>query len=255
MSDVMSGLARNDVVVITGAAQGIGRAIALALAARSARLALWDIDEQRCAGTAAECAAIGAQAIHSRVDVSDFHQVKSAAELTHQNYGPVFGLVNNAGIFPRATILDSTPELWRMVLGVNLLGMVFCVQAIVPSMIRQNRGVVVNIASGRALQGTPRGAHYAASKAGIVSLTKSMAMEFGPFGIRSNAVIPGITETAQPLADTTLEELRARGAHLPLGRIGQPEDIADAVVFLLSDESRYITGQSIAVNGGAIMIP
>ncbi|MEA3072071.1 MAG: hypothetical protein QOD29_3517, partial [Alphaproteobacteria bacterium] len=136
-----------------------------------------------------------------------------------------------------------------------LLGMVFCAQALVPSMITQRRGAVVNIASGRALQGTPRGAHYAASKTGIVSLTKSMAMEFGALGVRTNAVIPGVTETAQPLADATLEELNARAAHLPLGRIGQPEDIAEAVMFLLSDASRYMIGQSIAVNGGAIMIP
>jgi NAD(P)-dependent dehydrogenase (short-subunit alcohol dehydrogenase family) len=248
----MSGLAKDDVVVVTGAAQGIGRAIALALAARSARVHLWDVNEERCAQTAAECSAMGAKAISSRVDVSDESQVRSAGQMVLQTCGPVFGL---AGIFPRATILDSTPELWRSVLGANLLGMVFCAQALVLSMIPQRRGAVVNIASGRALQGTPRGAHYAASKAGIVSLTKSMAMEFGALGVRTNAVIPGVTETAQPLADATLEELNARAAHLPLGRIGQPEDIAEAVMFLLSDASRYMIGQSIAVNGGAIMIP
>jgi NAD(P)-dependent dehydrogenase (short-subunit alcohol dehydrogenase family) len=251
----MSGLAQNDVVVVTGAAQGIGRAIALALATRATRLALWDINAELCAQTAAQCTAIGGKAIYGEVDVSDHAQVQSAAEIVRQSLGPVFALVNNAGIFPRATILESTPQLWRSVLGVNLLGMVFCVQALVPAMLEQRRGVVVNIASGRALQGTPRGAHYAASKAGIVSLTKSMAMEFGPFGVRTNAVIPGVTETAQPLADSTLEELHARGAQLPLGRIAQPEDIADAVMFLLSDASRYMIGQSIAVNGGAIMIP
>jgi NAD(P)-dependent dehydrogenase (short-subunit alcohol dehydrogenase family) len=251
----MSGLAENDVVVVTGAAQGIGRAIALALAARSTRLALWDINAELCAQTAAQCTANGGKAICSKVDVSDHAQVQSAAEIVRQSFGPVFALVNNAGIFPRATILDSTPELWRSVLGVNLLGMVFCVQALVPAMLEQGRGVVVNIASGRALQGTPRGAHYAASKAGIVSLTKSMAVEFGPLGIRTNAVIPGVTETAQPLADATLAELRARGAQLPLGRIGQPDDIAEVVMFLLSAASRYMIGQSIAVNGGAIMIP
>jgi NAD(P)-dependent dehydrogenase (short-subunit alcohol dehydrogenase family) len=251
----MSGLEKDDAVVVTGAAQGIGRAIALALAARSARLALWDVNEERCARTAAECTASGAKAICSRVDVSDQSQVQSAAEIVLQTYGPVSGLVNNAGIFPRATILESTGDLWRQVLGVNLLGMVFCAQALVPSMIKQRRGTIINIASGRALQGTPRGAHYAASKAGIVSLTKSMAMEFGPLGVRTNCVIPGVTETAQPLAEATIEELRERGAQLPLGRIGQPDDIAEAVMFLLSDASRYMIGQSIAVNGGAIMIP
>jgi len=251
----MTGLAKHDVVVVTGAAQGIGRAIALALAARSARLALWDVNEEHCAQTASECSAIGAKAISSRVDVSDPAQVQSAGQAVLRSYGPVFALVNNAGIFPRATILDSTPELWRSVLGVNLLGMVFCTQALVPSMIAQRRGAVVNIASGRALQGTPRGAHYAASKAGIISLTKSMAMEFGALGVRTNAVIPGVTETAQPLADASLEELSSRAAQLPLGRIGQPDDIADVVMFLLSDASRYMIGQSIAANGGAIMVP
>src|SRR5262249_1725770 len=192
----MSGLAQNDVVVVTGAAQGIGRAIALALSLRSTRLALWDINEEPCAQTAAACAANGSKAIYRKVDVSDHRQVQAAADATRETYGPAFGLVNNAGVFPRATIRDSTPELWRSVLGINLLGMVFCVQALVPAMIEQGRGAVVNIASGRALQGTPRGAHYAASKAGIISFTKSMAMEFGAYGVRANAVIPGVTETA-----------------------------------------------------------
>jgi NAD(P)-dependent dehydrogenase (short-subunit alcohol dehydrogenase family) len=251
----MSGLAENDVVVVTGAAQGIGRAIALALAARSARLALWDVKEEGCAATAGACAAIGLKPIYRKVDVSKHAEVHAAAKTVHDTYGDIFGLVNNAGVFPRATILDSTPELWRSVLGVNLLGMVFCAQAVIPAMIAQKRGVVVNVASGRGLQGTPRGAHYAASKAGVISLTKSMAMEFGGYGIRVNTVIPGITETAQPLADATIEELNARGAQLPLGRIGQPDDIAEVVVFLLSEASRYMTGQAVAVNGGAIMIP
>jgi NAD(P)-dependent dehydrogenase (short-subunit alcohol dehydrogenase family) len=251
----MGGLADNDVVVVTGAAQGIGRAIALALAARSARLALWDVKEEGCAATAAACAAIGPKPIYRKVDVSNHAEVHAAAKVVRDTYGAIFGLVNNAGIFPRAMILDSTPELWRSVLGVNLLGMVFCAQAVIPAMIAQKRGVVVNVASGRGLQGTPRGAHYAASKAGVISLTKSMAMEFGGDGIRVNTVIPGITETAQPLADATIEELNARGAQLPLGRIGQPDDIAEVVVFLLSEASRYMTGQAVAVNGGAIMIP
>jgi NAD(P)-dependent dehydrogenase (short-subunit alcohol dehydrogenase family) len=251
----MSGLAENDVVVVTGAAQGIGRAIALALAARSARLALWDVKEAGAAETAAACIALGAKAICAKVDVSNEDEVHAAARVVHETYGAPFALVNNAGIFPRATILESTPELWRSVLGVNLLGMVFCARALVPMMIEQKRGAVVNLASGRALQGTPRGAHYAASKAGIVSLTKSMAMEFGQFGIRVNTVIPGVTETAQPLADATIEELKARGTELPLGRIGQPDDIAEVAMFLLSNASRYITGQAIAANGGAIMIP
>ena len=152
-------------------------------------------------------------------------------------------------------ISEATAEAWVRVLGVNLLGTVFCSQAFAKNMIANGRGAIVNMASGRALQGTLRGAHYAASKAGIVSFTKSFALEFAEQGIRCNAIIPGVTETAQPLADTTLEELHSRGRKIPLGRIGQPEDIARVVAFLLSEDAAYMTGQSVAVNGGAQMLP
>lgn len=251
----MTGLRTGDAIVITGAAQGIGRAIALELARKGARLVLWDVAEEGCAGTADTCARLGVEALWHRVDVADPDQVNAAAKAAVDTFGAVFGLVNNAAIFPRSLILDATPELWRSVLAINLLGTVFCSQALGREMVAQKRGVIVNIASGRALHGTPRGAHYAASKAGIVSFTKSTALEFAAHGVRANAVIPGVTETAQPLADTTLEELRSRGARIPLGRIGQPEDIAGVVGFLFSDAASYMTGQAVAVNGGAIMVP
>jgi NAD(P)-dependent dehydrogenase (short-subunit alcohol dehydrogenase family) len=245
-----------DAVVVTGAAQGIGRAIALDLAHRQIRLALWDIDADGCARTAAACREIGVETVHSQVDMSDNNAVVLAADTSLKAFGSIFGLVSNAGIYPRASILDATPELWRMVLGVNLLGTVFAAKALAPAMIENKRGAIVNIASGRALQGTPRGAHYAASKAGIVSFTKSLALEMASHGIRANCLIPGVTETAQPLADSTLEDLKARGVRqIPLGRIGQPEDLTGAVHFLLSDAASFMTGQSIAVNGGAMMIP
>jgi NAD(P)-dependent dehydrogenase (short-subunit alcohol dehydrogenase family) len=251
----MSGLQTGDAVVITGAAQGIGRAVAIALARRGAKLALWDVLEEGLKETAAECLKLCADVITRKVDVSDPAHIAQAADEAITRFNGVFGLVNNAGIFPRVSILDVTPETWRSVLAVNLLGTVFCSQALARDMVKRKRGVVVNIASGRALQGTPRGAHYAASKAGIVSFTKSFALEFAAHGLRANCVIPGVTETAQPLADATLEELHERGKRIPLGRIGQPDDIARLVAFLLSEDAAYMTGQSVAVNGGAIMIP
>ncbi len=202
-----------------------------------------------------QCAQLRAEVITRIVDVSDPGQIAQGAEEAVAHFNGVFGLVNNAGIFPRVSILDVTPETWRAVLGVNLMGTVFCSQALARDMVKRGRGVVVNIASGRALQGTPRGAHYAASKAGIVSFTKSFALEFAKQGLRANCVIPGVTETAQPLADTTLEELHERGKRIPLGRIAQPEDIAKVVAFLFSDDAAYMTGQSVPVNGGVIMIP
>lgn len=251
----MSTLKAGDTVVVTGAAQGIGRTVAARLAGDGLNLALWDIDAEGCRETATLCETLGVTASSWGIDLGDTDSISATAEKVLATHGSVQGLVNNAGIFPRAALLDVTPETWRAVLNVNLLGTVFCTQAFARSMIEGGRGAIVNMASGRALQGTPRGAHYAASKAGIVSFTKSSALELAPYNIRCNGVIPGVTETAQPLADTTLEELRARGSKIPLGRIGQPEDITGAVRFLFSNEAAFMTGQCMVVNGGAQMVP
>ncbi len=248
-------LRAGDGMVVTGAAQGIGRAVALRLAGQSARLALWDVKPDGLAETAALCRKAGAEVLTAEVDMGEAAAVAAAAKAVGAAWAAPFGFVSNAGIFPRSAILETDPAVWERVLKINLIGAFLCARYLGPMMVARKRGAVVMIASGRALQGTPRGAHYAASKAGLVSFTKSLALELAPHGIRANCVIPGVTETAQPLEDSTLEEVRARGSRIPLGRIGQPEDIAAGVAMLLGPDAVYMTGQSVALNGGAIMIP
>ena len=157
--------------------------------------------------------------------------------------------------FPRARALDMKLAEWEQVLRVNLTGTFVCARAVAARMKEDGRGAIVNTASGRALAGAANGAHYSATKGGIIALTKSLALDWAGYGIRVNCVIPGITDTAQPRVEMGDNELYAMGARIPLGRIGQPQDIAAVVAFLLSDDAGYMTGQSIAVNGGAIMIP
>ena len=242
-------------LIVTGAAQGIGRAVALRLAVPGVNIAVWDTKANGVEDTASLCREQGATARASIVDVANADQIETAVIMFEREWGRPDGLVNNAGIFPRARALDITLTDWEQVLRVNLTGTFICARAVASRMKEDGRGAIVNMASGRALAGAANGAHYAASKGGIIALTKSLAHDWASYGIRVNCVIPGITDTAQPRIEMGDNELYAMGARIPLGRIGQPQDIAAAVAFLLGDDAAYMTGQSIAVNGGAIMIP
>lgn len=245
-----------DVVVVTGAAQGIGRAIAVRLAQDGFRAAVWDVSEDGASETVRLCRDVGGEARSWRVDISSEPEVERGVHAVEEAFGvPVFGLVNNAGIWPRAPVLEMPLDVWERTLRVNLTGAFLCARALGRRMAQAGRGAIVNIASGRALQGAREGAAYAASKGGILALTKSLALELAPYGVRVNCVIPGVTNTQMPRQGTTEEELFARGKAIPLGRIGQPEDIAAVVAFLFGPDAGYVTGQGIAVNGGAIMIP
>src|SRR6266849_8621211 len=242
-------------VIVTGAAPGIGRAVALHVASPGVHLAVWDVKRDGVEETAKLCREKGAAARAWTVDVGDADAIEAAVSAFERAWGKPDGLVNNAGIFPRARSLDMKLAEWEEVLRVNLTGTFVTARAVAARMKDLGRGAIVNTASGRALAGAANGAHYAASKGGIIALTKSLALDWAAYGIRVNCVIPGITDTAQQRGELSDDELYALGPRIPLGRIGQPDDIAAAVAFLLGGDSAYMTGQSIAVNGGAIMIP
>ena len=242
-------------VIVTGAAQGIGRAVALHLASPGVQLAVWDVKRDGVEETAKLCHEKGAVARAWTVDVGDADAIEAAVSAFERAWGKPDGLVNNAGIFPRARALDMKLAQWEEVLRVNLTGTFVTAREVAARMKDLGRGAIVNTASGRALAGAANGAHYAASKGGIIALTKSLALDWAAYGIRVNCVIPGLTDTAQPRVEMGDNELYAAGARIPMGRIGRPEDIAAVVAFLLSDDSGYMTGQSVAANGGAIMVP
>ena len=172
---------------------------------------------------------------------------------TGDDLGGIDILVNNAGIFPRSDFLDLAEAEWDRVLDVNLKGAFLCAQAVARTMVAQGRGgAIVNIASVIATTGSAPGVHYTASKAGLEGFTRATALALAPHGIRVNAIAPGVADTAQPRNGMTEDEITAHGAALPLGRILTPEEVADAAVFLASEEARQITGQTLHVNGGHI---
>lgn len=249
------GLKSGDAVVITGAAQGIGRAIALRLATAGVKLALWDVAEAGLAQTAEECRKRGSEAHPHIVDMADSQAIERGARKVLDQLGTPYSVINNAAIFPRSFVVDMDLEEWERVLRINLTAPFLLTKLFAHAMIDAKRGVVINVASTVGLRGDPRGAHYASSKAGLIALTKSYAQALGPNGIRVNCILPGISDTAQPLAGMTRDELLGKGRDIPLGRIGRAEDMAGIVAFLLGPDALYISGQSIAINGAAMAIP
>jgi 3-oxoacyl-[acyl-carrier protein] reductase len=244
----------NKAALVTGAQQGIGRATAIALAEAGADVAInWLDDEEAAQATAAFVTATGQRAVLLRGDVGTAAGALRLVEAAAAQLGRLDILVNNAGIFPRAPFLELTEAIWDSVHGVNLKGAAFCAQGAARLMIAAGGGgAIVNIAS-QAVRGAVRGAHYSASKAGLLGLTRSLALELAPYGIRVNAVAPGLTDTAQPRYGSTEDELREMGAAVPLGRMGQAEEIAQAIVFLASGQSSFTTGAILHVNGGSYM--
>ena len=239
------------VALVTGAQQGIGRAIALAYGREGASVVVNYLDDQAAAGAvAAQIRACGCQAVVIQGDVSHAEDVQQMIE-AGTALGGIDILVNNAGIFPRVEFLAMSEGQWDAVLNVNLKGTFLCTQAVARQLVaRGQHGAVINLASGAAFRSSPRGVHYVASKAGIVGFTRAAALELASYRIRVNAIAPGVTDTAQPRYGMSEEELQEAGRQVPLGRMAQPEDIANLAVFLASEESNHITGQTMHVNGG-----
>ena len=240
------------VVLVTGAQRGIGRAIALRFAQGGADVTLNFLDDEAAAkSAAAEITALGRRAATLGADIAKPHEARRLVAEAERALGPLDVLVNNAAIFPRAPFLELTEEMWDAVLDTNLKSTFVCSQEAARRMVAAKRpGAIINLSSGAPYRGSMRATAYMASKLGIVGLTRGMARELAPHGIRVNAIAPGITNTAMPRLGNTEDALAALGKANPSGRLAEPDDIADVAVFLASDAARWVVGQLIHVNGG-----
>jgi NAD(P)-dependent dehydrogenase (short-subunit alcohol dehydrogenase family) len=242
------------VAVVTGAASGIGRGIAVAFAAEGADIAVVDIaGRDQAASVLAEIAALGRAALFVRCDVSKENDVRTMASEVLGQFGRVDILVNNAGIFTQSLLADLPVDDWDRVVGVNLRGTFLCTRMLIGQMLERGSGRVINIASQLGQIGGTEVAHYCASKAGVIGLTKALAREVAASGVLVNAIAPGPIET--PLLDGETEEWRnAKLAELPMRRFGTVAEVTPTAVLLASDDGAYYAGQTLGPNGGDVML-
>ncbi|MFJ9244907.1 SDR family NAD(P)-dependent oxidoreductase [Streptomyces sp. NPDC101776] len=233
--------------VVTGGGRGIGRAIALVLAAQGATVAVWDLDGTNAHETADAIGEARGKAVAVVGDAADATAVAAAVDRTHAEFGPVTILVNNAGITNYVPFPDLTEETWDRMIRINLKGPFLVTRALVPDMLTAGHGRIVNISSSSAQTGGPAVSHYAASKGGVIGLTKALASEFADTGITVNNVAPSLIDT--PLLREGFDP-DALGATMPMKRAGRPDEIA----YLASDEAGYVTGQTLSVNGGRYFV-
>ena len=240
---------KDKVAIVTGASQGIGRDTAMALSAAGAKVAVAARNEQKLAALVGEIAAAGGEALAVKMDVADAEQVKAGFKAVVEKFGRLDILVNNAAITRDGLAMRMKLEDWETVLRTNLTGAHLCIQQALATMMRARAGRIINVASVVAQMGNAGQANYVAAKAGLIGLTKAIAIEISSRNITVNAVAPGFIETPMTdvLSDKVKEELKTR---IPLGRMGSPRDVAAAIVFLASDEAGYITGHVLDVNGG-----
>jgi 3-oxoacyl-[acyl-carrier protein] reductase len=240
---------KDKIALVTGASQGIGRATSLALVVAGAKVAVAARNADKLASLVAEIAAAGGEALAVPMDVADAAQVKTGFQKTLAKFGRLDILVNNAAITRDTLALRMKLDDWDAVLRTNLTGAHLCIQQALGAMLKQRSGRIINLSSVVAETGNAGQANYVASKAGLIGLTRSIAVEVASRNITVNAVAPGFIET--PMTDVLSQELKDKmKAMIPLGRFGQDREIAAAIVFLASDEAGYITGQVLGVNGG-----
>ena len=245
---------KDKVAVITGAAQGIGRATALMMGREGAKLVVADLQGEKAQAVVSEARSLGADALAVEVDVANESSVKRMAKATFERYGRIDILGNIAGIYsPKASVVDLTEEDWDRTMKINLGSNFLCCREFVPAMRQQKSGRIISVASGIGHYGMRQFSHYAASKAAIIGFVKALAREVGPDGITVNAICPGSANTAMPRQHRSEEEVLVRLQSTPLPHILEPEDIAGSIIFLASDAAAFITGQSYNINCGSYM--
>ena len=245
---------KDKVAVITGGGQGIGKAVAQGLAAEGASIVIGDLNLRKAQETGEEIKASYQMKVSVKeTDVKKRDDVYDLMGFAEKEFGTIDILFNSAGICPLTKTEDITEEEWNEVIDINMRGVFFCCQAVLPIMKRQCRGRILNMASlAGKVGGIAVGAHYSASKAGVICLTKSFAKILGPFGVTVNALAPGPVETAM-IKDWAQDVKEDMMRQAPLGRLAETEDIAEAALFLLSDGARHITGEIVDINGGLLM--
>jgi 3-oxoacyl-[acyl-carrier protein] reductase len=238
--------------LITGAAQGIGKSLAISMAREGANIGIADVNMESAESTAKEVKSMGVKSIAVKLDVSSQDEVSSAFSTFIKEFGSMEILVNNAGITRDAILIRMKEEDWDAVININLKGTFLCSKEAIKIMAKKRYGKIISISSVVAFIGNPGQANYSSSKAGLIGLTKTIAKEYSSRGVRANAVAPGFIQTAMTdiLPDNVKEEMQKA---IPLGEFGKTEDVSRAVIFLASEESDYITGQVIHVNGGMYM--
>jgi len=240
--------------VVTGGAQGIGRAIAVGFAREDADVAVIDVQDQVAgAGVVSEAEAAGRRGFYFRADVASETEVTAAMTVAAEALGGIDVLVNNAGVVSEYPVAQMPVTEWDRVMAINLRGPFLCARAVLPAMIAQGRGRIINMASQLGQLGGETMAHYSASKAGLIGFTKALAREVSHLNILVNAIAPGPIET-QMLADESPEWVQRKLGQLPMRRFGQVSEVVPAAIFLASDDSSYYTGQTLGPNGGDVML-